>query len=168
MVSRVFKREIGNWWNHKIDQFVAERVSCRNQSIGRVCKQILYVDSSDDQYEIFWCKFPEDLYNWLRELKQQSPSSGLARACHSWTSSEAALLQQLDNERTRVVDFCVRTTVEGYIVEFAAESYQSYSKAEVVFNSELRGELIGEIPTWIKMLLVEEGLLSLATARMEA
>ena len=61
----------------------------------------------------------------------------------------------------------MRTTVEGYVVEFAAKSYQSYSKVEAVFNSELRGELIGEIPMWIKMLLVEEGILSLAAARME-
>lgn len=26
MVLRVFKREIENWWNHKIDQFVVERL----------------------------------------------------------------------------------------------------------------------------------------------
>lgn len=166
MVSRVFKREIGHWWNHKIDQFVAERAARRNHLIDKVRKKILYVDSSYYQYD-FWYKFPKDLYNWLRELKRQSPSSRLTRACHSWTSSETALLQQLDNERTRVVDLWMRTTIEGYVVEFATKSYQCYSKAEEMFNFELRGELIGEISTWIKMLLVEEGLLSLSTVGME-
>lgn len=39
----------------------------------------------------------------------------------------------------RVVDLWVRTMVEGYIFEFSTESYQSYSKAEAVFNYELGG-----------------------------
>lgn len=72
------------------------------------------------------------------------------------------------DERTRVVDLWVKTTVEGYVVEFAAESYQSYSKVEAVFKFELRGELIGEVLTWIMMFLVEERLLSLPTTGMEA
>jgi len=57
--------------------------------------------------------------------------------------------------------------VEGYMVEFAAESYQYFSKAEPVFDSRLRGELIREVPTWIKMFMVEEGLLLLTTTGME-
>lgn len=69
MVSRVFIREIGDWWNHKVDQFMVESAARRNQPIDKVRKEILYSDSSDFQYEIFWCKFPEDLYNWLKELK---------------------------------------------------------------------------------------------------
>lgn len=93
MVSRVFKREIRNWCNQKIDQLVVERNVHRNQPIVRVHKKILDVDSLDDPYEIFWFKFPEELYNCLRELKQQSPSSRLVRACHSWNSSKNVLLQ---------------------------------------------------------------------------
>lgn len=41
----------------------------------------------------------------------------------SWTSSDLISLQQLDNDLTRVVDFWVKTTTEGYIVKFAAKSY---------------------------------------------
>lgn len=37
-----------------------------------------------------------------------------------------------------------------------------------MFNSKLRGELIREFLMWIKMFLVEEGLLCLPTAKMEA
>jgi len=58
----------------------------------------------------------------------------------------------------REIDFWLKTMVEGYVVKFATKSYQSYSKAEAVFNFELRGELIREVLSWIKMFLVEEGL----------
>lgn len=74
----------------------------------------------------------------------------------------------MDNDRTRAVDFWVKTTMEGYVVKFAAESYQSFSKEEVVFSSGLREELIREVLMWIKMFMVEEGLLPLATTGMEA
>jgi len=67
----------------------------------------------------------------------------------------------------RAVDFWVMIMVEVYVVEFVAESYQSFSKVEAMFSSELRGELLREVPTWIKMFLAEEGLLSLPTAGME-
>lgn len=74
----------------------------------------------------------------------------------------------MDNDLTRVVDFWLKTMMEGYIVEFAAESYQSFSKAEAVFGSRLRGRLMSEVLTWIKMFMVEEGLLPSPTADMVA
>ena len=56
--------------------------------------------------------------------------------------------------------------MEGYIVEFATESYQSFSKVEVVLGSGLRGRLMREVSLWIKMFMVEEGLLPSPTAEM--
>jgi len=61
----------------------------------------------------------------------------------------------------------VKTIVEGYVVKFATESYQSFSKVAAMFGSGLRGELIREVSMWIKMFMVEEGLLLLPTTRME-
>lgn len=58
--------------------------------------------------------------------------------------------------------------MEGYIVEFVAESYQYFSKAEVVFGSGLRGRLMKEVPTWIKMFMIEEGLIPSPIAGMVA
>jgi len=93
MVSRVFKREIRHWCNHKVDQFVAKKYTRRNQPIGKVQEGSLYIDSIDGQYEIFWWKFPEDLYNWLRELKRRSQLGGSAKVRHNWTPFDIALLQ---------------------------------------------------------------------------
>lgn len=59
----------------------------------------------------------------------------------------------------RVIDFWVQTTLEGYVDEFTIEIYQSFSKANVMFWTELRGKLHKEIPLWIKVLMVEEGLI---------
>jgi hypothetical protein len=38
------------------------------------------------------------------------------------------------------------------------EKYQYLSKEEVVFEKGAQGKLIWEIPLWIKIFLVEEGL----------
>ena len=77
-------------------------------------------------------------------------------------------LHQLDTELTCTVDFWVETTLDGYIVEFAAECYQSFSKAEAIFRSGLRGKLLKEIPLWIKALMVDEGLMEFQKTSMEA
>ena len=65
------------------------------------------------------------------------------------------------------MDFWVETTLDGYIVEFATECYQSFLKVEVVFRSRLRGKLLKEIPLWIKALMVDEGLMEFQKSSME-
>ena len=77
-------------------------------------------------------------------------------------------LHQLNTDLTRAVDFYVESTLNGYIVEFAAECYQSFSRAEDTFRSGLRGNLLKEIPLWIKALMVDEGLMGFQKAEMEA
>ena len=74
----------------------------------------------------------------------------------------------MDTELTRAVDFWVETTLDEYNVEFAAECYQSFSKAETIFRSRLRGKLLKEILLWIKALMVEEGLMEFPKSSMEA
>lgn len=39
--------------------------------------------------------------------------------------------------------------MEGYIVEFAVEGYQSYSKAEEELKKGVRGRLVNEIPPYL-------------------
>lgn len=71
-MSRIFKKEIRDWWDKRVDQFILEQAIQRGQPIAKVSKETLNVEVTSDQYEIFWCKFPEDLYNWLRRLKVQN------------------------------------------------------------------------------------------------
>ena len=77
-------------------------------------------------------------------------------------------LHWLDTKLTHSVDFWVETTLDGYIVEFVAECYQSFLKAEAIFYSELKGKLLKEIPLWIKALMVDEGLMEFQKSSMEA
>ena len=58
--------------------------------------------------------------------------------------------------------------MDRYIVEFAAECYHSFSRAEAIFQSGLRGKLLKEIPLWIKALMVDKGLLEFQKSGMEA
>jgi hypothetical protein len=66
------------------------------------------------------------------------------------------------------VDFWVHNILEGYIIEFVAENHQSFSKGEEIFKEGARGRLLWEIPLWIKVLLVEEGIFSVPLANMVA
>ena len=75
---------------------------------------------------------------------------------------------RLDTELTRAVDFWVESTLDGYIVEFATECHQYFSRAEAIFRSGLRGKLLKEIPLWIKALMIDEGLMEFPKSRMEA
>ena len=96
------------------------------------------------------------------------PQEGLWKINRRWAHRDLVALHRMDTELTRAVDFWVRTTLEGYTVEFAAECYQSFSKAEAVFHSGIRGKLLKEIPLWIKALMVDEGLIEFLKMRMEA
>ena len=62
----------------------------------------------------------------------------------------------------------MESTVDRYIVEFAAECYQSFSREEDIFRSGLRGKLLKEIALWIKALMVDEGLMEFQKFEMEA
>ena len=44
-------------------------------------------------------------------------------------------------------------------MEFVVDVYQSFSKAKKELKRAARMRLVKEIPTWINMLLVEEGIL---------
>jgi hypothetical protein len=68
----------------------------------------------------------------------------------------------------RAVDFWVNTTLEGYIIEFAAENHQYFSWAEEIFKKGAWGRLLREIPLWIKVFLMEEGMITIPSTEMAA
>ena len=96
------------------------------------------------------------------------PRDSSRKINRKWVHRDLVALHRLDNELTRAVDFWVETTLNGYIVEFAAEFYQSFSKAKAIFRSGLRGKLLKEISLWIKALMVDEGLVEFQKSSMEA
>jgi hypothetical protein len=82
-----------------------------------------------DQYEIFWIKFPEEVFQWLDWLQEALEYKDRDKRRYNWTIEGLAALHQLDHQISRVVDLWVHTTLEGYIIEFAAKNHQYFSKS---------------------------------------
>ena len=167
MVSRIYEREIQSWWDNHLDQFISQQPDQWQQREKTIKDQVLFFESASDLYKIFWGKFLEELYNWLRRLQVKTLQGGQRKVCRKWTHVNLVALHQLDTDLTRAVDFWVQSTLEGYIMEFAAQCQQSFSKVEDIFRSGLRGELLKEIPLWIKALMVDEGLIEFHKYEME-
>jgi hypothetical protein len=66
------------------------------------------------------------------------------------------------------IDFWVSTTLEGYIIKFAAENHRYFSRADAIFKKYTRGILLREIPLWIKVFLIEEGMLTMSPIAIAA
>lgn len=168
MVSRIFRGEIRRWWDNHLDQFIAQHVELTNQRERLLKDLVLFSNSVSDTYEILWGKFHSYLYNWLQRFQTRIPRDISWMINHKWVHGDLVALHRLDTELTRMVDFWVETTLDGYIVEFAIECYQSFLKAEAIFHSGLGGKLLKEIPLWIKALMVDEGLMEFQKSSMEA
>ena len=168
MVSRIFEGAIRHWWDDHLDHFITQQAELIKKKEAVVRELVLFSDSASDTYEIFWGRFPTDLYNWLRRLQTKVPRDGSRKINRRWAHEDLVALHRVNTELTCAVDFWVRTTLEGYTVEFAAECYQSFSKAKAIFRSGLRGKLLKEISLWIKALMVDEGLIEFCKTSMEA
>jgi hypothetical protein len=64
------------------------------------------------------------------------------------------------------VDLWVQTTLEGYIIEFLRKSPVILKGRSNYFMREPRGRLLREISLWMKILLVEEGMLLIPLVEM--
>jgi hypothetical protein len=84
----------------------------------------------------------------------------------TWDTESIAVLYQLDRSITQAVDFWVNTTLERYIIEFATKNHQSFSRAEADFKQDAWGRVLREIPLWIKVFLMEEGMLNISPTEM--
>jgi phage head maturation protease len=59
-------------------------------------------------------------------------------------------------------------TLEGYIIEFAAENHQYFSCLEEIFRKGAHDRLLREISLWIKLFLMEEGMITIPSTNMAA
>jgi hypothetical protein len=74
----------------------------------------------------------------------------------------------LYHQITQAVDLWVNPTLEGYIIEFATDNHQYFSWVEEIFKKGAREILLREIPMWIKAFLMEEGMRTIPSTKMEA
>jgi hypothetical protein len=53
--------------------------------IFRVVKRIVfYSEPASDQYEIFWIKFPEELFQWLDQLQEAPEYKYRVKKRYNW------------------------------------------------------------------------------------
>jgi hypothetical protein len=168
MLSSIHRSGIDQWWERNCDAFIWKEVELRRKSVENTREAIFYSERSSDQYEIFWVKFLEEFFHWIKRLQEAPEFQGWAKKICAWDTEKLAALQRLDCPVTRAVDFWVSTMLEGYIIEFAAENHQSFSWAEEIFKKGARGRLLREIPLWIKVFLMEEGMLIMSPTEMAA
>jgi hypothetical protein len=120
---------------------------------------IFYSEPASDQYEILWIWFPEEVYQWIDQLQEVIEFKDRVKKIFNWVIERITALQNLDHHIFWAVEFWVQTTLERYIVEFSMENHQSFSKEEVVFYKGAQGILLREISLWMKIFLMEEGIL---------
>lgn len=65
---KFFKKEIQNWWDAQADRFFSQQAQFCRWVVVKLKDEILYSKVASDKYDTFWCKFPEEMYNWLQRL----------------------------------------------------------------------------------------------------
>jgi hypothetical protein len=76
------------------------------------------------------------------------------------------MLIYVDNKWDRALELWFYCVKEGYIIDFVFECNESFSSAKRKFASNLRRTMLEEIPLWIKMLLMEKGMMHMHPNRM--
>jgi hypothetical protein len=142
MLPRIHRSDIHQWWEKNCDAFIWKEAELRGKSVKDTREVIFYSERSSDQYEIFWVKFLEELFHWIERLQEALEFQERVKKTCTWDTKNIAVLHRLDRPITRAVDFWVNTTLEGYIIEFAAENHQSFSREEEDFKKYTWGRLL--------------------------
>jgi hypothetical protein len=74
---------------------------------------------------------------------------------------EIVQLQQVNNKFMCAVDFWLDNIVAGFITEFAVDTVKSYSATEKEFLKGPRGRYIRSLYTSIKILLYNNGVMTM-------
>jgi hypothetical protein len=168
MLPLIHRSDIDQWWERNSDAFIWKEGELRIKSLENTREAIFYSERESDQYEIFCVKFLEKTIHWIKRLQEAPKFQGRTKKIYAWDTEMLVALQRLYFLVTRAVDSWVNATLEGYIIKFAAENHQYFSRAEAIFKKGARGKLLREIPLWIKAFLTEEGMLIMSPTEMAA
>ena len=92
-----------------------------------------------DTYEILFVHFHIELHQWLSRLTERR-TNFQARRILVWTPARVNLVQHVNNEVSRAVDFWTTRTLEAFVTEFAIETSTSFSDAERQCFKDPRGK----------------------------
>jgi hypothetical protein len=96
MLSPIHRSGIDQWWERNCDAFIWKEVELRRKSVENTREAIFYSERSSDQYEIFWVKFLEEFFHWIKRLQEAPEFQGWAKKICAWDTKNLAALQRLD------------------------------------------------------------------------
>ena len=99
--------------------------------------------------------------------KQKSIFYGKAKKLLCGTKKLKDSLKNIENKWIRGIDFWFERVKEGYIIQFDVEYNESFDFVNENFETKPRKILIIEIPTWIKMVFVQNGIVHMEPDMMK-
>ena len=118
-------KEIGDWLDETYLKFPEEE----NKDLRRHADDFLQRYVFCDSYEIFFGSIHIELDQWLSRLTERR-TNFQARWVPTWTPARVNLMQHVNNEVSRAVDFWTMRTLEAFVTEFAIDTSTSFSAAE--------------------------------------
>jgi hypothetical protein len=70
MLPQIHESNIDQWWERHCDAFIWKEAELRGKSMKDTREVVFYSERSSDQYDIFWVKFPEELFHWIDRLQE--------------------------------------------------------------------------------------------------
>ena len=146
--------EIGDW----LDETYLKFAEKENTNPCRSAREFLQRYVLCDAYESFFGTIHIELHQWLTRLAEKR-TNFREGGFSVWTPARVNIVQSVNNEISRAVDFWTTQTLEAFMTEFSIDTGTSFSDVERRFFHGPRGKLLNLFSLRIKMLLVEKGIL---------
>ena len=121
-------KDISDWFAEIYLQFAQQE----NTNPCRSARDFLQRYVFCDAYEIFFGTIHIELHQWLSRLTERR-TNFQARRIPVWTPARVNLVQHVNNEVSRAVDFWMMRTLEAFVTEFAIDTSTSFSEVERQF-----------------------------------
>ena len=118
-------KEISDWFAEICLKFAQQENANPRCSASDFLQRYVFCDT----YEIFFGSFHIELHQWLSRLTERR-TNFQARRVPAWTPARVNLVQHVNNEVSRAVDFWTTRTLEAFVTEFAIDTSTSFSEAE--------------------------------------
>ena len=118
-------QDVSDWFAATCLQFAQQENTNPCRSASDFIQRYVFCDT----YEIFFGRFHIELHQWLSRLTERRTNFQTQRI-PAWTPARVNLVQNVNNEVSRAVDFWTTCTLETFVTEFAIDTSTSFSEAE--------------------------------------
>ena len=125
MFWRPSAKELGDWLDETYLKFAEKENTNPRCSAREFLQRYVFCDA----YEIFFGSIHIELHQWLSRLTERR-TNFQARQVPTWTPARVNLVQHVNNEVSRAVDFWTTCKLEAFVTEFAINTSTSFSEAE--------------------------------------